>query len=68
MRKTFGLVVLLTVLAWPLPSQGQLSENPAQIQRQIVLRLQDEADRLTTLTIPDGGTGTYTRPASLRSA
>lgn len=62
MRTTFGLVVLLTVLVWPLPSDGQLSENPAKIQRRIVLRLQDEASRVTTLTIPDGGTGTYTRP------
>lgn len=61
MRTTVAFAVLLTVLAWPTRSQGQLNRTSAEVRRQIVLRLQDDVGRVTTLTIPDGGTGTYSR-------
>lgn len=62
MRTTVAFAVLLAVLAWPTQSQGQLNRTSAEVRRQIVLRLQDDVGRVTTLTVAEGGTGTYARP------
>jgi hypothetical protein len=60
MRTTVAFAVLLTLLASPTLANGQLDKGPTEVRRQILLRLQDEASRVTTLTVADGGTGTYT--------
>jgi hypothetical protein len=61
MRTTVACALLLGLLAWPTQSNGQLNKSPSDIRRQILLRLQDQASRVTTLTVSDGGTGTYAR-------
>ncbi len=51
MRTTVAFAVLLTLLASPTLANGQLDKGPTEVRRQILLRLQDEASRVTTLTV-----------------
>ena len=62
MKRTVAFAVLLATLVWPTRSQGQLNTHPVEVQQGIVLRLQDEIGRVTTLTLQNGRTGTVTRP------
>ena len=62
MKRTVAFAVLLATLVWPTRSQGQLNTHPVEVQHGIVLRLQDEIGRVTTLTLQNGRTGTVTRP------